>query len=374
MSTELIRLIHQDAEEWCALDQETQHERFVYWYSHHANAVAAAFASAPGHKMVVTVPTMLGFDSIASRLTSFADIIAVRDAKGPIKGEPACVAIPDERSHKEQQRVSQLDALLNQVDVGSLPLIGMELPWYWSSSEKTLNDGRIAHKAVAMNDMCHWNKDVYDWWSSSSLTKNGQTVFTPFMPTSELEAVAIGRDFSIYALYGAFPLSIGRDDRIEYNNLRTLLDLEIPHFRGTDPETLKKAQEDLSVDFDRSRDAVLSAVLEVKELAGDEGYERKVRRIRREVIDDPLNTLRTKMNSATKLKSMSDIQAVVAISATALLAGIGAPASVLVGGVGATLIQLVESIKARTRLKQEITEARTNPMFFLWQMEKKIKR
>ena len=374
MTTELIRLIHQDAKEWCDLDEETRHNRFVHWYSHRSNALAAAFASAPGHKLVVTVPKMLQLDSVASRLHVFADIVAVRDERGFIKGEPPHVAVPLDQSESERCRHIELERLFRHINPGPLPLVGMEIPWVMSSSLATLNDGRVANLNLAFSDMCNWSKDVYEWWSESPLIRNGEVVFAPFLPTLEMEAVAIDREFSIYASYDAFPVAVGRDPRIEYKNLRTLISLEIPHLLGVDPQTLSKIRKDYSNEFMRFRDTVLDAVSKVREIAGDEGYERKVRQIQREVIDDPLNALRSEMNSVVKLKSMRQAGAVVGTGITALLACIGAPDSVVIGTAGATLIQLIESIKTQIVQKPEIDKKRTNPMFFLWQVEKQIQK
>ena len=137
---------------------------------------------------------------------------------------------------------------------------------------------------------------------------------------------------------------------------------------------MHKIREDYSEEFTRFRDAVLNAVSEVQEVAGDEGYERKVRQIQREVIDDPLNTLRSEMNSVAKLKSMRQAGVVVGTGITALLAGIGAPEFIVAGASGAALIQLVESIKARIAQEPDVDKKRANPMFFLWQVEKQIQR
>ena len=108
---------------------------------------------------------------------------------------------------------------------------------------------------------------------------------------------------------------------------------------------------------------MLTAVQGVETKAGDEGFDAEIRRIQRELIDDNVAALKTKIASVSKMRVARVSQWAVGTTALSLGALLAPELKIVAAGIGAASGSMVGFVSEMIARMKEADALRENPCY-----------
>ncbi|MDP8218169.1 MAG: hypothetical protein P9M03_05535, partial [Candidatus Theseobacter exili] len=388
--TMLISRIQKDLFDFIELDPDDRDGLIEYWYMSNSEALSAALTEKQGHNIIVNVSSFDHFEMLSKKLFLLADTLVLRDTRKwtkeenkfnaipiPIKGYKLEYAVKNSKSNKipipiEDYKPGYSDDVYDKLkDLKPSPLTFVYKPnLYWTSTEKTLNNGY--HVAYAGWEYNNIPAEFKNWISNSGreFLKTGRIVYAPFIPSLEMELEFLKNKVSLPEYFNATPFYHQNYEWLNDNNLNVLLSIKFPYLDNLNIDTISKVKEDHHDDFSNFSKSLLSAINNVKSTFGTNEFLREVKYIQRNQIDDSLDKIEQKVKRICNMSVLSKAGVLMGLIGLNASMYLGADMKSIVTGLTAAgiavVLDKVNDMKAEGQLKE-------NDCYFLWKLKEYTK-
>ena len=214
----LISRIQKDLFDFIDHDPDDLNGLIEYWYMSNSEALSAALTENDGYKIIVNVSSFNHFESLSKKLFLLADTLVLRDTRKWTKEENEFKTIPIPTKGYKPGYIDDVIEQLKKLRPSPLIMV-YKPPLYGTSSTKTLNNGyHIAYAGWEYNSI---PSEFKDWLTNSGrqYLQTGTIVYSPFIPSFEIELELLKNKVSLPEYFNATPFF---DKNYEWLNDKSL--------------------------------------------------------------------------------------------------------------------------------------------------------
>ena len=359
----LLSRIQRDLFDFVDTDPEDFAGLVEFWYQANSNALSAALAAQRGLKVIVNISEFSTFEPLAKRLFLLADTLIIRDTRDWNERDQQYQDIPIPFNYKPaflHEAIDQLRLLKPS------PMTLIQKPtMYWTSTQKTLNNGYSAAYAGGAWSLIPCEFKAWIGGSGREYLETGNVVYAPFVPPLAIELGFLKEKVSLPEYFGATPFFHQRFDWLDTPQLQALLSLQIPFLDGLDIATISVVKSDYRDEFREFSRSMLDSIERVKATIGTETFVSEVKHIQRYLVDaavDDVSKTMSRIKRSEALRKAGLLASVVGLSGAALL---GAPEASLIAGLGTAGAALIAEKMAQLKADGDLRE---HDGYVLWRM------
>ena len=217
---------------------------------------------------------------------------------------------------------------------------------------------------LAMKGCSYFPSSLYDWvlGDGRKLIESGKVVYAPFIPSFKMESELLGHGYSIPEGFNAHSCFSRNYDWLDSNALTSLFNLDIPTVENINLNTLQKIKNDNEDIYRLFSSSMLSALQSIKHEVGTPEWNKELRYIQKNLIDDNIDKLNTELKRIGNMRTLRALG--YAISLMALNISTANPATPLLLALEGTGILVNEALK----YLKETNQLKDNPSYFLWKI------
>lgn len=329
------------------------------WYGLVGEDLAKTFRAQEGSKLIINGDEISHWDAAARTALILADFIAIRDTRPtPDDKKEVIMSHIPQWSLYNKAMVPEPDfpILLKSFETGMLASDGMEV------KGKGYAAGSLYLPKI-------FEDEIYTWLFGEGMKfqKSGRVIFAPFIPDLPVELEFLKNGVSISKQFDAESLWSTKIDWLNSDNILALSNLDIPKLNQISIEDMLRVKEDYHDEFLAFSRSIMKGITMIKSASDDEGFLRECRSIQRDLIDDQIDKMTSRLRhiSAMRWAGIAGVSVGIAgltfsgISSANLPSLVTGMASATAGGIAVAAAQYKEQFG----LKE-------NPMHFLWRLKK----
>ena len=365
----LIARIQQDLFDFVDSDPEDFGGLLEFWYQANSAALSAALTAQPGLNLIVNVSSFQSFEELSKKLFLVADTLVLRDTRNWTSDETGFRSIPIPTT---EYRPGYYDDIIDQLQMlRPSPLTLLYRPnLYWSSTNKTLNNGY--HVTYASWDYNSIPGEFVEWIGGAgrSYMETGRVVYAPFIPSFEMELEFLNNEINLPDHFNALPCFHQNYDWLAEDRLNALFSLQLPFLDGLDIETISKVKEDYRDEFSAFSRVLLASINGIKASIGTQEFARELRYIQKNQIDAGVSDVEKtvkRIASKSALRKGGILVGLLGLNAAVYL---GAPEAGIASGIAASGAAMVMDKIAQLNEQGDLRE---KSPYFLWKLRQRAR-